>query len=239
MARDRGDWRDDERNYETGDWRFRDRDYGYRRRPGMSPNSDFNQGRYGAGYDRDRYRRGYDMGPDYDDYLGGAGYYGGIAGLYGYPGYGNYDYPGYGYYGGRYRGRGYYGGDRGYGGRGDERGFWDRAGDEVASWFGDEDAERRRQQDQFRGRGPRGYTRSDDRIQEDVNDRLTDDWSLDASDIEVSVGNGEVTLSGHVSNRSDKRHAEDLADSVSGVRHVQNNLRVKEAMGAEGRSSTA
>lgn len=29
----------------------------------------------------------------------------------------------------------------------DERGFWDRASDEVASWFGDEDAERRRRQD--------------------------------------------------------------------------------------------
>ena len=32
------------------------------------------------------------------------------------------------------------------GGR-DERGFWDRASDEVASWFGDEDAERRRRRD--------------------------------------------------------------------------------------------
>jgi hypothetical protein len=30
--------------------------------------------------------------------------------------------------------------------RGD-RGFWDRAGDEVASWFGDEEAERRRRED--------------------------------------------------------------------------------------------
>ena len=29
----------------------------------------------------------------------------------------------------------------------DERGFWDRASDEVASWFGDDEAERRRRQD--------------------------------------------------------------------------------------------
>jgi hypothetical protein len=35
------------------------------------------------------------------------------------------------------------------GGR-DERGFWDRASDEVASWFGDDDAERRRRQDNRR-----------------------------------------------------------------------------------------
>lgn len=34
-------------------------------------------------------------------------------------------------------------------GRRDERGFWDRASDEVASWFGDNDAERRRHQDQM------------------------------------------------------------------------------------------
>ncbi|HEY8433714.1 MAG TPA: DUF2171 domain-containing protein [Sphingomicrobium sp.] len=32
----------------------------------------------------------------------------------------------------------------------DDRGFWDRASDEVSSWFGDEDAERRRRQDQAR-----------------------------------------------------------------------------------------
>lgn len=35
------------------------------------------------------------------------------------------------------------------GGR-DDRGFWDRASDEVASWFGDDEAERRRNQDQRR-----------------------------------------------------------------------------------------
>jgi osmotically-inducible protein OsmY len=239
MARDRDDWRNDERrNFDPDDRRYRDR-------PGMSPYSDFNQGRYGAGFDRDRYRReaGYGMGPDYDDYLGGTGYYGAGADYYGYPVYGYYGYPGYGYFGsGRaYGRRGYHGGQRGYGGRGgysgQERGFWDKAGDEVSSWFGDEEAERRRQQDQFRGRGPRGYTRSDDRIQEDVNDRLTDDWSLDASDVEVSVSNCEVTLNGQVSSRDDKRHAEDLVDSVSGVRHVQNNLRVRGAMGTESGSS--
>lgn len=106
------------------------------------------------------------------------------------------------------------------------RGFLDRAGDEIASWFGDEDAERRRRMDQgHRGRGPKGYTRSDDRITEDVNDLLSDDWRLDASDIEVTVSSREVTLSGTVSDRAAKRRAEDLAESVSGVEHVQNNLR--------------
>jgi osmotically-inducible protein OsmY len=110
----------------------------------------------------------------------------------------------------------------------DERGFWDRASDEVSSWFGDEEAERRRRMDQFRGRGPKGYKRSDDRIREDISDRLTDDWRVDASDIEVSISDGEATLSGHVDSRDAKRRAEDIAESVAGVKHVQNNLRVKD-----------
>lgn len=80
-----------------------------------------------------------------------------------------------------------------------------------------------------RGRGPSGYKRSDARISEDVHDRLTEDHYLDATDIQVRVEDGEVTLEGHVANRRDKRRAEDLADDVPGVRHVQNNLRVSAA----------
>src|SRR6185369_6143647 len=129
------------------------------------------------------------------------------------------------------RSRGYDYDREGYGG-GEERGWWDRASDAVASWFGDEEAERRRRQDQqreHRGRGPKGYKRSDERIKEDVNDRLSDDYYLDASDVEVTVTNTEVTLTGTVNNRNDKRRAEDLADSVSGVTNVENRLRVKQS----------
>lgn len=111
--------------------------------------------------------------------------------------------------------------------RGDDRGFWDRATDEVASWFGDDDAERRRNQDaRYQGRGPKGYRRSDDRIREDISDRLTDDPYIDASDIDVKVEGSEVTLTGHVASRNARRRAEDLAERISGVTHVQNNLRV-------------
>ena len=77
-----------------------------------------------------------------------------------------------------------------------------------------------------RGRGPREYRRSDDRIREDVNDRLTDDDFLDASQIEVGAQNGEVILSGFVYNRTSKRRAEWLAEGVSGVTNVENRLRV-------------
>jgi osmotically-inducible protein OsmY len=115
----------------------------------------------------------------------------------------------------------------------EERGFFERAGDEVRSWFGDEGAERRRERDMreaglHRGRGPKGYQRSDARILEDVNDRLTEDPHIDASEIDVTVTGREVTLAGTVSSRFEKRHAEDLADSISGVTHVQNNLRIQQ-----------
>lgn len=109
-----------------------------------------------------------------------------------------------------------------------ERGWTDRAADEVASWFGDEEATQRREAD-HRGKGPKGYRRSDARIQEDVSDRLTEDPDVDASDITVTVKEGEVTLDGHVDTRFAKRRAEDCADDVSGVTHVQNNLRVRPA----------
>ncbi|WP_230533398.1 BON domain-containing protein [Microvirga roseola] len=78
-----------------------------------------------------------------------------------------------------------------------------------------------------RGRGPRNYRRSDERIADDIHRLLTDDPYVDASEVEVIVKNQEVTLSGTVPTRFEKRQAEDLAEAVSGVTHVQNNLRVQ------------
>jgi osmotically-inducible protein OsmY len=113
------------------------------------------------------------------------------------------------------------------------RGWWEKTRDEVQSWFGDHTAERRREWDHasepgHRGRGPKGYRRSDARIQEEVCERLTADPLVDASDIEVSVSEGEVTLSGEVLDRDAKRRAERLIEDLSGVSHVQNNLRAKQ-----------
>jgi osmotically-inducible protein OsmY len=80
----------------------------------------------------------------------------------------------------------------------------------------------------FAGRGPKGYTRSDERILEDINQRLTDHPDVDASEIDVQVTAGEVTLSGTVDHRHAKRIAEDLAEDVRGSREVHNHLRVKQ-----------
>lgn len=83
-------------------------------------------------------------------------------------------------------------------------------------------------QGMYSGKGPKGYKRSDERIQEEINDKLTYHGDLDASDIEVEVSQGEVTLSGTVNDRSGKRIAEDLAESVPGVQNVENRIRVQQ-----------
>ncbi|KAA0598562.1 osmotically-inducible protein OsmY [Azospirillum lipoferum] len=205
-----------DRTYGSGD--YRNRDYGSRSYGSRDYGSQ--GGGYGGGYESSRDRGDWDRGDMSRRDFGG--------------GYQRDDYRDRSWgedRGGMYRSQE----SRGYGenrGRGEQRGFWEQAGDEIASWFGDDDAERRRHEDQMRasrhrGRGPRGYSRSDERVREDVSDRLTDDAYIDASDIEVSVSGGEVTLTGMVPDRNTKRRAEDVAESVSGVSHVQNNLRVR------------
>jgi osmotically-inducible protein OsmY len=145
---------------------------------------------------------------------------------------GAYDHPPYreNYrraYGGRGRD---YGHDRG---RNDDRGqegFWDRAQRRVASWFGEDDDDRGSRQERHaghRGRGPQGYKRSDERISDDAHERLTDDPYLDASNVTVSVSGGEVTLAGTVTEREAKHRAERIVEDLSGVTHVQNNIRVE------------
>ena len=79
----------------------------------------------------------------------------------------------------------------------------------------------------FIGRGPRGYRRSDERVREDVCDALTDARDLDATDIEVSVRDGVVTLSGEVDDRAARRRADDIAAETSGVLDVMNQLAVR------------
>jgi osmotically-inducible protein OsmY len=78
-------------------------------------------------------------------------------------------------------------------------------------------------------RGPKGYKRSDERIREDVNDRLAQQFDFDPSDVEVQVSAGEVTLTGTVQSRHEKFIAEEIADDVGGVNEVHNQLRVRRA----------
>jgi len=93
---------------------------------------------------------------------------------------------------------------------------------------GGRDVEDRIRRPSFRGLGPKNYRRSDERILEDVYLRLLRDPSIDSSDvsIEVSVEQGVVLLAGSVDDRHTKRRAEDVAESVRGVKDIQNQLRV-------------
>ena len=88
----------------------------------------------------------------------------------------------------------------------------------------------------YAGMGPKGYQRSDERIREDVCDRMTAHGQLDARGIEVEVPDGEVWLRGEVDNRGAKRLAENIADGVPGVVDVHNRLKI---MGLKGRRDWA
>jgi hypothetical protein len=76
-------------------------------------------------------------------------------------------------------------------------------------------------------RAPKGYQRSDQRIYEDLCDRLTDHPRIDPREMSVRVQEGSVTLEGSVHSRLEKYMAEDLADSIPGVKEVISNLRIE------------
>ena len=80
----------------------------------------------------------------------------------------------------------------------------------------------------YQGIGPSNYQRSDERILEDINARLTQNPHLDARSISVGVTHGIVELKGTVNSRDDKHLAEEIADSISGVIDIFNQLRVEE-----------
>ncbi len=89
--------------------------------------------------------------------------------------------------------------------------------------------EERNLQYNFKGKGPRNYKPSDDRLLERVSDLFYEHPHLDASGIEISIQNGELLLTGYVADRYEKRLAEDLAEEVSGITNIENRLKVYRA----------
>jgi osmotically-inducible protein OsmY len=77
----------------------------------------------------------------------------------------------------------------------------------------------------YRGRGPKGYLRSDERLHESVCERLTDDPDVDASEVSVQCKEGVVTLEGTVPTRWMKYRIEEVAEACPGVTEVRNNVR--------------
>jgi osmotically-inducible protein OsmY len=89
----------------------------------------------------------------------------------------------------------------------------------------------------MRGRGPKNWRPSDERIRDTVNELLTDHDGIDASEMEVTVENAEVTLSGTVGSRWEKRLADDIAHSCRGVVDVHNRLRIADREAQVGKAS--
>ncbi|QRN94377.1 BON domain-containing protein [Archangium violaceum] len=213
LGDDRERWAGREREFDEG---FRGSDMGPRQERGPWQGS---QGYWGSSRKSEDYGRDYDQDRGYN--------------LQGNYNPGNYNPPGFynsqGHSGGGYSERdlGY---DRGYGtyvardrneglyGRRDYRDFNERG---PLERLGDRFREGLRKL----GKGPKAYTRSDDRIREDIYDRLMHGW-VNAEHVEVQVKNGEVTLTGLVEERRDKRTIEDIIDDVLGVKDVHNQLKV-------------
>ncbi len=207
-------------------------------------------GGYGPGWSGGAY------GPD--DGRGGMGYgtaYGGgygpgmrmqgqgmpVPAMYrqGFPGYG---YQGYGSYGGGMGGMGGMGYGQGmYGGGMYGQGMYgggmpSQSMSSLGGWNTPDTwivAEYWLIPGPFTGAGPQGYQRSDERIREDVHERLTRHGYLDARNIQAQVNNGEVTLMGTVDNHQAKRMAADMAESVFGVKDVHNNLQIQQPIGQQ------
>lgn len=184
-----------------GDRRFDDdwsrSQYATTGRPYGQMDSGQDMPRFGPGSSRDEWQ----AGPAYDR-GGGQGY-----GSQGYTPEG-YGQSGYGP-----------GGRAGYGGRGSfgsQTGFGQTSMDASGMTAGQS----------YRGRGPKGYQRSPERLKEDICERLTEAPDVDASEITVQCKDGIVTLEGTVENRQMKHRAEDIVEACSGVRDVENRLRV-------------
>jgi osmotically-inducible protein OsmY len=197
-----------------------DQGYGY---------GNFRQARYQGGYSQGSgYARDYDQG-DFDQAFGGyspsQGGYGDSWSGYGGGGYGTvygqgFDEDYMGSANAPVQSGAYGQGPGGYGG-GFSQGLAGRGGYGQGSGYTNY-----RPESQF-GKGPKGYVRSDERLKEDISEKLLRDHAIDASDISVEAKNGAVTLTGSVDNRRLKHYVEDLVEDCTGVRDIDNRLTVR------------
>ena len=203
---------------------------------------DFGQGDYSGGRrghaGQERYgQSGYGRG-GYGQSRSGEYRGGNYAGDYDYDRPSSQGHPEQGGYGRQ----GGYGGNYGEGryGEGGSRSRWNEPYGEGQQYTsgGDYAGESlSRGMGQHRGKGPKGYQRSDERLKEMICERLREDPDIDASDVTVSVQNSRVTLEGTVDSRRTKNLVEDVAEQL-GVNDVQNNLRVQRADQAAGSAMT-
>jgi hypothetical protein len=83
-------------------------------------------------------------------------------------------------------------------------------------------------------RSNRHYTRTDERIRDDIAERLYRTEHLDPSEVTVDLKDGIVTLAGSVPVRRMKHDIEDIAIDTLGVKHVENRIRVRASVAEAG-----
>jgi hypothetical protein len=228
---------DDESRYSSAD----DDDYGSPGSYGDSGNrienfsgyGNFGQGNYGQPLYRGNT---YQERSDQDRY-GQGNSYGSDQGSYGQSNY-SYGQPNYGQPGREYGSSG----PSDYGRSGWSEPYAEGQQYGNRDWRNEQSGYRSQgSQGMHRGKGPKGYQRSDERIKELICERLSDDPEIDASEITVNVQGGKVMLEGSVDSRRTKNAAEDIAEQF-GSQEVQNNLRVSRQSGsqygASGKSSS-
>lgn len=85
-----------------------------------------------------------------------------------------------------------------------------------------------------RGMGPKGWKRSDEAIKEEASELLYLSWDVDASQVEVLVEDGVITLRGKMGDRDQKKEAERLIENLMGVTDVRNEITVAGSTRGEG-----
>lgn len=138
-------------------------------------------------------------------------------------GYGRQEFGSSGYGGefGQYGGQ--YGGGQSSPG---QQGGWSGQSGSSSGQLGSQPYGQRSQGSRTR-QGPKNFVRSDERIREAVCERLSEEDSVDISEVSVDVKEGCVTLEGSVPERRMRHTIEDIADSCWGVKDVENRVRVQ------------
>lgn len=77
------------------------------------------------------------------------------------------------------------------------------------------------------GRGFAGYDSSDERIDREIDDHLTQHSYIDTTAVAITVKDGEVTLEGSVPDTDQKTYVEEVVAKIEGVTGVNNHLKVK------------
>jgi len=104
-----------------------------------------------------------------------------------------------------------------------KKGYFENEEDQSSRWFDKNDPP---QPSPSGDRSSDHHSPSDERMKDELSRALADSPLLDAADIIADINEGLVVLNGSVNNEDEKQAAADIANAVSGVRDVENRLRI-------------